>query len=85
MDIAHSCFRDHRIARVTPVEYYSLRSSLVRNVLYNQETGNLDLFLVNGGVRRFSSVPDNIVRNLIRSKSPGRYYLRAIRGKYPSR
>ena len=67
------------------MEYYSLKSSLVRNVLYNHETGDLDLFFVNGGVRRFSMVPENIVRKLIRSRSPGRYYLRAIRGKYPHR
>ncbi|MGV2181478.1 KTSC domain-containing protein [Rhizobium rhizogenes] len=67
------------------MEYYSLRSSLVRNILYDENAGNLDLFFVNGEIRCFSDVPKDVIRKLTQSKSPGRYYMRAIRDKYPRR
>lgn len=67
----------------SPVGYYTLKSTLINAVRYNDRTKRLDLYLFNGQIRQFSNVPPEVVIKLVNARSPGRYYMKVIRNKYP--
>ena len=49
---------------------------------YNARVGVVEIAFRSGGVYRFYDVPYEVYRGLRRSKSPGRYFHRTIKGNF---
>ena len=58
-------------------------STLIESVIYDEDTKFLRLNLTDGQVREFSDVPQDVVLGLTHAESPGQFYVKMIRGKYP--
>lgn len=60
-----------------------LKSKAIDGFIYNELTRRLTLYMANGHRREFIDVPDYVVDDLIATKSPGRYYKKLIKPKFP--
>jgi hypothetical protein len=58
-------------------------STLIESVIYDEDSKFLRLNLTDGQVREFGDVPQNVVLGLTLAASPGQFYVKMIRGKYP--
>jgi hypothetical protein len=60
-----------------------LRSKLIDSAEYDATSARMTLFMTNGEVREFCDVPAYVVEDLRDTHSPGSYYMRQIRNRYP--
>lgn len=60
-----------------------LRSKLIDAAEYDTSQSRLTLFLANGHIREFDNVPGNVIDDLKTTRSPGSYYLKTIKDRYP--
>ncbi|WP_430241048.1 KTSC domain-containing protein [Neorhizobium sp. DAR64861/K0K2] len=60
-----------------------LNSSLFDAAAYDEGAERLRLFMKNGQIREFETVPVQIFQQLAGSRSPGQYYIENIRSKFP--
>jgi hypothetical protein len=60
-----------------------LRSKLIDWVEYDAISSRMTLFMTNGQVREFCDVPAFVIDDLRDTSSPGSYYMRLIRNRYP--
>jgi hypothetical protein len=58
-------------------------SKLIESVSYDEDSKFLRLNLTDGQVREFGDVPQDVVLGLTHAVSPGQFYVKMIRGKYP--
>ncbi|MGA1831458.1 MULTISPECIES: KTSC domain-containing protein [Rhizobium] len=61
-----------------------LRSKLIDSVEYDEMSFRMTVFMSNGQVREFCEVPAVVIADLCDASSPGNYYMRAIRNRYPA-
>lgn len=61
-----------------------LRSRLIESASYDEESGLLRLYMMNGQLREFDRVPKRVFEELAAASSAGSYYVRSIRGLFPS-
>lgn len=61
-----------------------LRSKLIDAVEYDEMSFRMTVFMSNGQVREFCEVPAFVISDLCDASSPGSYYMRAIRNRYPT-
>lgn len=61
-----------------------LRSKLIDSVEYDEMSFRMTVFMSNGQVREFCEVPAIVIVDLCEASSPGGYYMRAIRNRYPT-
>lgn len=61
-----------------------LRSKLIDSVEYDEMSFRMTVFMSNGQVREFCEVPAVVIADLSDASSPGGYYMRAIRNRYPT-
>lgn len=61
-----------------------LSSKLIDSVEYDEMSFRMTVFMSNGQVREFCEVPAGVIADLCDAGSPGGYYMRAIRNRYPS-
>jgi hypothetical protein len=59
-----------------------LRSKLIDAIEYDDQS-RLKLFLSNGQIREFDGVPGYVIDDLQATKSPGSYYIKLIKDRYP--
>ena len=60
----------------------NLNSSRIRSVEYNDSTEVLTIDFVKGGKYKYFSVPENIYKGIISSKSPGNFFDSFIKPNY---
>ncbi|MHC2574618.1 hypothetical protein ACVMH6_006946 [Rhizobium leguminosarum] len=61
-------------------------SKLIEAITYDDEDSrHLRVYLTNGQRREYEGVPKGVVVGLTMAESPGNFYMKAIRGKYPPR
>ena len=58
-------------------------STNIKPIEYNKNTKTLESEFKNGGLYRYSSVPENIYNNLMNADSHGEFLAIFIKGKYP--
>lgn len=63
--------------------FVELRSKLIDALEYDKSNSHLKIFLSNGQLREFREVPEFVVDDLKASGSPGTYYMKLIRDRYP--
>ncbi|TNM65290.1 KTSC domain-containing protein [Aliirhizobium smilacinae] len=63
--------------------YAKLKSSMLHHAEYDEEARLLLVYFRVGRIRVFSGVPREIFEKLTRTWSPGRFYLKKIRTKFP--
>lgn len=61
-----------------------LRSKLIDTAEYDAVQARLILYLTNGHIREFDGVPAHVIDELSAARSPGSYYLKAIKDRYPA-
>ena len=59
-----------------------LKSSLLSEAAYNDETMELTLTLNNGGEYVYQGVSKERFEEMLASESAGKFYLKSIKGKY---
>ncbi|MFD5468528.1 KTSC domain-containing protein [Kitasatospora sp. NPDC127059] len=57
-------------------------SSVLRSVGYDPRARVLELEFTGGRTYRYADVPARVHRELLAAESHGRYFLRAVRGRY---
>ena len=57
----------------------NLNSSRIKTAVYNETTESLTIEFVRGGKYKYFSVPEEIYKGLIKSKSPGNYFDTSIK------
>jgi hypothetical protein len=60
-----------------------LQSRLIDAVVYDESSQHMRLFLANGHIRDYAEVPQSVLFDLQTAKSPGTYYMKLIRNRYP--
>jgi hypothetical protein len=65
-----------------PTERRPLQSSDIASVGYDETAGTLEIEFRGTGVYRYFSVPRCVYDEMIRTPSPGRFFLQQIKGKY---
>ncbi|ULR45006.1 KTSC domain-containing protein [Rhizobium sp. K102] len=60
-------------------------SKLIEAITYDEDSRHLRVYLTNGQRREYEGVPKGVVVGLTMAESPGNFYMKAIRGKYPPR
>ncbi len=63
----------------------TVKSSNLKSVGYDKSVGILEIEFNNGGIYQYSKVPENIFHELMKAPSHGKYFLRFIRDKYPTK
>jgi len=63
--------------------HVELQSKLIDAAEYDKATRRLKLFLASGQIREFVEVPTSVFDDLQTAKSPGSYYFRSIKDRYP--
>lgn len=58
-------------------------SKLIEAITYDEDSRHLRVYLKNGQRREYEGVPKGVVVGLTMAASPGNFYMKAIRGKYP--
>ena len=72
-------------ARAAEIEMTSVESSLINKVGYDPETKTLVIQMNNSSDRYFySDVPQATYDNLMDAPSKGSFYVKKIKGQYPS-
>ncbi|MDE1155799.1 MAG: KTSC domain-containing protein [Acidobacteriaceae bacterium] len=61
-----------------------LRSKLIDGFTYDEDTKKLTLWMANGQRRVFVDVPYYVADDLQASSSPGSYYKKLIKRKFPA-
>lgn len=65
-----------------PINRQPLQSSDIASVGYDEVTGTLEIEFRATGVYRYFSVPQDVHDSLMRTPSPGKFFLQHIKGKY---
>lgn len=60
-----------------------LKSKLIDWAEYDATSARMKLLMTNGEVREFCDVPAFVIEDLRETPSPGNYYMRLIRNRYP--
>lgn len=60
----------------------NLNSSRIKSVEYNDSTEVLTIDFVKGGKYKYYSIPEEVYKGIINSKSPGNYFDTTIKPKY---
>ena len=58
-------------------------STNIKSIGYDESTKTLEVEFKNGGLYRYSGVPENIYNNLMNAGSHGEFLAIFIKGKYP--
>lgn len=59
-----------------------IRSTNIKEVGYDAESGTLEIMFSDGGIYRYFGVPESIYDGLISAASTGQYFHRMIRDRY---
>jgi hypothetical protein len=62
-----------------------VRSSNIRSVGYDPASRTLEVEFQNGGLYRYSGVPETIYHGFMRAASKGFYFHNHSKGRYPDR
>lgn len=72
-------------ARAAEIEMTPVESSLLNKVGYDPETKTLVIQMNNSSDRYvYSDVPRSVYENLMEASSKGSFYVKKIKGQYPS-
>ncbi|WP_157775769.1 KTSC domain-containing protein [Hartmannibacter diazotrophicus] len=64
---------------------YAIKSKIISSVRYSRISGELTLNFANGKAYRYSRVPHSVVQSLLKSASPGSFFIEQIRDQYRRR
>jgi hypothetical protein len=59
-----------------------IRSTNIKEVGYDVESGTLEIMFSDGGIYRYFGVPESVYDGLINAASAGQYFHRMIRDRY---
>ncbi|HEY4754764.1 MAG TPA: KTSC domain-containing protein [Ignavibacteriaceae bacterium] len=62
-----------------------VKSSNLKSVGYDELSEILEVEFKTGGIYQYSKVPENIYQELIKATSHGKYFIRFIKNKYPTK
>ncbi|HUJ08641.1 MAG TPA: KTSC domain-containing protein [Verrucomicrobiae bacterium] len=65
-----------------PIERQPVVSSDIASIGYDAENETLEIEFKATGIYRYFSVPKNVVEELQRTPSPGKFFRQNIKGKY---
>lgn len=65
------------------MERYSVASSNIATIGYDESTDTLEVEFLNGGIYQYFGVPVNIYDQLMQAGSKGRFLITYIRNAYP--
>ncbi len=60
----------------------SLKSSIIASVAYDERKNELQIKFVHGSEHVYKEISFDVFNALVKASSPGKYYLKNIRGKY---
>lgn len=63
----------------------AVKSSNLKSVGYDKSAEILEIEFNNGGIYQYSKVPENIFNELMKAQSHGKYFIRSIKNKYPTK
>jgi hypothetical protein len=59
-----------------------VQSRIISSVYFDPSDGKLRILFKNGEVRLFDSVPEETALDMVKSASPGNYYIKHIRTRF---
>ncbi len=63
----------------------AVNSSSLKSVGYEKTDKILEIEFNKGGIYQYSKVPENIFHELLKAPSLGKYFLRFVKDKYPTK
>ena len=74
----------HETESLLPAKAVTVESSALTQLAYDEPRAILHVFFHDGAIHRYSGVPPQTYRDLLRAESKGAYFNRHIRNTFPA-